>query len=276
MHHLKIDLTGYKNDPNLSLFYYKFSPCFLDKNDSTCSFRRAFYKEKTPFLTKFSLMKPCKKIIEKRIEAMARLTPMENRIKLKNITRFICGTGYTSTLEWGLNFDWTSGVPFLPGSSFKGALISYLEFLQGKPSEKWNSQDVVEIESGDSWTKCDVYKLFGAQGETDEPDSGKIIFFNVYPEDFSGFDVDVITPHHKNYYQNNQPPADTENPTPIPFLTIKPNSKFLFIFKVKENEGVSVEQTTKLRRLIIETGENFGFGAKTSTGYGYFQRCVEN
>ena len=86
--------------------------------------------------------------------------------------------------------------------------------------------------------------------------------------------MDVITPHHKDYYSdktNTKPPADTENPTPIPFLTVARGTEFLFAFKVRDPIKVNATLAAKLKNFIIEVGENFGFGAKTSSGYGYFK-----
>jgi len=257
------------NNPNLSLFYYKYFPKIVTDSEK---------KKKKEYLERFVKLQMNTNLITKRIQQIRHLSGESNYVKMKNISRFMCGIGYTSTVEWGMNFDWTSGIPYLPGSSFKGALLSYLEFIKGKSVERREFDSVNLIDNkNDNWKKEDIIKVFGPQGENDKADTGGVIFFDVYPEHFAGLEMDVITPHYQKYYssEGTEPPSDTENPNPIPFLTIKPGSRFMFAFRVRDDKKVDTNLAAKLKRLIVETGNNFGFGAKTSSGYGYFQKTGE-
>lgn len=258
--------------PNLGLFYFKFTPKF-SKDDT---------EAKKRYLADFNQLNYSSGKLEKRIDILKNFAGSENSILMKNESRFLCGVGYVNNVEWGLSFDWTTGIPYLPGSSFKGALLSYLEFRRDDPEpvECWNDNDFVEMEDGQQWDKKTILEVFGSQETLDrdnkcltkEKKVGSVIFLDVYPQNFKGFEVDVITPHYTKYYENPQeyPPADIYNPVPTHFLTIKPGSKFLFMFKFRNNGNQTLGE--KIKSLIVETGENYGFGAKTSSGYGYFKR----
>ena len=273
MHHLKFQPNHFRNNPNLGLLYYKFTPAIKKDNASR---RRGMTKQE--FLYQFCNLEPDKNIIDKRLSIINKYA--DRNLVMQNTSRFLCGIGYTSTLEWGLGFDWTSGMPYLPGSSFKGVLLSYLEFLQGNEveSESWTDvKTMAEI----LWTRENIFEIFGPQGkDIQNPHCGKVVFLDVYPINFNGFDVDIITPHYKKYYEDNQhriPPDDTENPTPIPFLTLRPDSQFLFSYKIRGNidERQKNELIKRMNNLIVEAGDNYGFGAKTTTGYGYFKFIKE-
>ncbi len=257
----------FNNNPNLSLFFYKYTPLFFCSNDKEAKQKFLSLFQHGQIRSRFDLVK----------NRSDRITQIASKsIRLRTVARFICGIGYTSTVEWGMNFDWTSGVPYLPGSSFKGAVLSYLEFAKGKPVQKWNpDENSGPLEISEPWSRKEIYDVFGPQGRNDPPDTGGVIFFDAYPINNLKLEVDIITPHYKNYYSdkdNKIPPADTENPTPIPFLTIARSVEFLFAFKVRDSQKVDNTIAEKLKKLIIEVGECYGFGAKTSSGYGYFER----
>ncbi len=113
------------------------------------------------------------------------------------------------------------------------------------------------------------------------------------PEQRNVLSVDVLTTHHKDYYTSlyenrMEPPADTEDPVPIHFLAVPPGVEFEFRFRlrmpVKDDDEISEhcssalggwEDTDVLRQLehwLARGLEELGLGAKTSAGYGYFQR----
>jgi CRISPR-associated protein Cmr6 len=99
--------------------------------------------------------------------------------------------------------------------------------------------------------------------------AGKVIFFDAIPTNPENLvmDLDVMNPHYSDYYQGgNTPPADYLNPCPVFFLTIAPNSKFLFAVASEDRILVQQAQTwlqTALRKM--------GVGAKTTAGYGLWR-----
>lgn len=65
-------------------------------------------------------------------------------------------------------------------------------------------------------------KVFGTQHHV-----GQAIFHDAIPAAKPTLEVDVMTVHYPEYYQGNNPPADTQSPNPIPFLTVG-RTPFLF------------------------------------------------
>jgi len=254
------------NNPNLSLIFYKYT-CSL--NDDSA---------KKDFLQRITQLQPQVTALRRRLAALQSFCGHEG-IKLVNNSRFLCGVGYDTTLEWGFSFDWTTGHPWLPGSSLKGALLSYLEFLHGKPVEDWNDQSSVALLDNPAiqFTKEEILSIFGPQGtkiSDGERTAGSVCFYDVFPVSFSGWELDVITPHYKRYYSNPAAvlPDDTENPVPLYFLTVKRGSTFCFLYKLR-NPATAADspRMAKIEALIREAGQNYGFGAKTSSGFGYFE-----
>lgn len=106
-------------------------------------------------------------------------------------------------------------------------------------------------------------KVFGTQHHV-----GQTIFHDAIPAAKPTLEVDVMTVHYPNYYQGNEPPADTQNPTPIPFLTVG-QTPFWFAIGWQGNPDQSAydKAVEWLKFGLME----FGAGAKTAVGYGLFQ-----
>ncbi|MFQ5753771.1 MAG: type III-B CRISPR module RAMP protein Cmr6 [bacterium] len=259
---------------NLGLLYYKYSP-FFENDKKKINIPGLPNLDKIKFLKEYATLsrKTGSSQLNKRMQIIKDL-PNVTKVPLTTQSRFLCGVGYQSRVEWGFSFDWTTGIPYLPGSSWKGALLSYLEFChpESLPVERWqDGNDRAKLDNS-IWEKNEIIEIFGPQGESiAHPAMGKTTFFNAYPTNFKGFEVDIITPHYKEYYENPQthPPADIYNPVPIPFLTLPKGTTFAFCFKFRND--ATEQEKEKLKQLIREAGENYGFGAKTATGYGYFQ-----
>ena len=262
---------AYPPDTNLSLYYYKLVPDFLNAGNQKDQLKREFFN-------KILAKKYHKTKVQARLAAIQAM--LGQIVALKTTSRFLCGTGYTSPIEWGFNFDWTTGAPILPGSSFKGALLSYLEFIAQMPVEKWPSGHKTKLLDSDTqWSKEEIIDVFGPQGKEADKHIGGVIFYDAYPSDGDDkpFDVDVITPHYKKWYEGSKPfPDDTENPVPLHFLTVKQGVSFNFCYKIQPFDGAKHIKNNnawnaRIDELIIECGRNYGFGAKTSSGYGYFE-----
>ena len=100
--------------------------------------------------------------------------------------------------------------------------------------------------------------------------TGSVCFLPAYPARDPGIDIDVLTPHHKDYYDTSKPKpsaTDDENPIPIYFPTIPKGASFSFAIAPKN------QQTKNLifaKTCLEESLCLFGIGAKTSAGYGWF------
>ncbi|TEB13238.1 type III-B CRISPR module RAMP protein Cmr6 [Pelotomaculum propionicicum] len=156
--------------------------------------------------------------------------------------RMAVGLGEESVLETSVALHHTYGVPYIPGSAIKGLAASFArQYL------------------GDDWqVDTPAYKtVFG-----DPDNAGYIIFFDALPLPGTGhLYPDVITVHHKDYYQKgNLPPADWDNPNPVPFLSA--TGKYLVAI------AGPAAWTNAVFEILQHAFLELGVGAKTSSGYG--------
>ncbi|MGH9424942.1 MAG: type III-B CRISPR module RAMP protein Cmr6, partial [Terriglobia bacterium] len=207
---------------------------------------------------------------------------------LKTDWRFIAGLGRKGPLEVGFTFH-RYGFPILPGSSVKGlarswSLISLAasldvkslndvdKMLSEEDEKKFAEQFKKACPQASSQTTTNVSEfrqLFGTTGV-----AGHAIFFDAIPVRLPKLELDIMTPHFPDYYgdkTNRVAPTDSQNPKPVPFLTVAPNTEFRFAV------GWRVALTDESRRLrslaqdwLTKGLTELGAGAKTSAGYGYF------
>jgi len=176
--------------------------------------------------------------------------------------RLVIGLGAESVLETGLTLHHTYGVPILPGSALKGLTAHYCDRVWG------------QADPGFKATAEHHRDLFGVT-----EDSGHIIFHDgwITPESLGspnqGLVLDVITPHHGDYYMATEnddasPPRDFDDPVPVPFLSVAGK------FRVAVRCDVAGEAGAKWARLalklLLEALAHWGLGGKTSSGYGRF------
>ena len=164
--------------------------------------------------------------------------------------RLVIGTGNESVLETALSLHRTYGVPYLPGSALKGLTASFARKYYGS-----------------SWHKdSEAYRL--VFGNTDE--SGCLTFFDALPDANAGklLHTDVLTPHHREYYQpgSSAPPADWDDPNPVPFLSV--TGKFFVALAAPAGGDEWLE---RVFAMLSNALQEIGIGAKTSSGYGRMQ-----
>ncbi|GAA5576619.1 hypothetical protein Pgin01_01602 [Porphyromonas gingivalis] len=210
----------------------------------------------------------------------ATLPPYDNENDIEDVTSFelktcypglLCGVGYHHEINkpadekgkkvegdkeddapevynLGMYFDYTSGLPVIPGSSIKGMLRSAIE--------EWDFLADYELNNGVTREEI-IEKVFvGKEYSIYDRD----IFLDAIPirVDNTLFGEDYIT-HHPNPLQN---------PNPVRFLRVEPGVTYQFRFILKDHgEKLTVDFRTKLFKAIICT---FGLGAKTNVGYGQF------
>lgn len=165
--------------------------------------------------------------------------------------------------QLGMYFDYTSGLPTIPGSSIKGVLKSaikgwsFWEYKSSNGDWRWKKEDK------DAFLK---YVFEGEGLSCYEQD----IFLDAVPVESGStlFGDDYITPHKH----------PLRNPVPIRFLRVNPGVTYRFRFILKDTKVLvggkeilfSAEQKRDLFKEIILT---FGLGAKTNVGYGRFCEC---
>jgi len=184
--------------------------------------------------------------------------------------------GLDSEVKLGFSLDYTTGLPYLPGSTVKGWLR---HFFPGRYSDSRDGigkrEEIEECMSAllkEINIKCDnLFQLENAifEGSRVLKEGDKIqalpfvrqdIFFDAFPVEIPTngclLAEEYITPH----------PHPLQDPTPLRMLKIAPGVKFKFEFYLNDN-GVPATNKKKLFEYLIQT---YGIGAKTSSGFGQF------
>lgn len=175
-------------------------------------------------------------------------------------------------IKSGFSLDYNTGLPFIQGSNVKGRLRSIMEKLaqveaadeELPASIKQESLQTYlarfEQELGDVEPTELIRAIFAGQEDWEQGDD---IFFDAFAERPDCLAEDFVTKHHKDNFQE---------PVPVRFLRIKPDTRITFLFKVCDYEqgAIRISALTKLklfRSLLME----YGIGAKTNKGYGYLK-----
>jgi CRISPR-associated protein Cmr6 len=196
--------------------------------------------------------------------------PYLGNIHFKATTRYpglVLGTGYPHELPdlngqaiLGFFFDYTTGLPILPGSSVKGVLrnaFAHPDFiaslLKKLTGDKWSTEEVRTLERD----------IFGNATDDSEVTPGRDIFYDAVIVSAIGRILadDYLTPHGDSI---------TEEPIPLRFIKVAPGVSFRFDFELHDTElDGKVLTIAQKRSLFIELLELLGIGAKTNVGYGH-------
>jgi CRISPR-associated protein Cmr6 len=212
----------------------------------------------------------------------------------QSVAPFSTGLGNEHPLENGFAFLNPYGLPYLPGSGVKGVLRQAArELASGEWGDKqgWDTETryPLEIEKGKPPLLLSMLDaLFGLESADGDKEHvrGALIFWDVIPQIHgNSLAVDIMTPHQSHYYQNkaaagSNTPHESGQPNPIGFLTVPPQSGFVFHVQcdkarlgrlapeLLENDGWK----TLLEAAFIHAFDWLGFGAKTSVGYGTMEK----
>ncbi len=165
------------------------------------------------------------------------------------------GLGNESTLEVGLTLHHTYGMPLIPGTALKGMCRRGLE--------QWR------LAKGMDQKACAPLKtaLFG-----ELKIASAFVFWDAWyvPETAGGgpFHRDTVTVHHPEYYRSRGQsawPTDFDDPTPVPFLVVRPGAQFQFSI-----DAPTPEWGDFALNLLQWSLAHIGIGGKTNAGYGYF------
>ncbi|OUD14535.1 type III-B CRISPR module RAMP protein Cmr6 [Thioflexithrix psekupsensis] len=176
--------------------------------------------------------------------------------------RVVVGLGGESVYETSITLHHVYGIPYIPASAIKG--ITRMCWIR----ECWGYNDKAEE---DALCNPLFRKVFG--GSRVEKEIGKVIFFDAFPLELkeSSIQVDVMNPHYPDYYTGKTEwPTDTQNPTPIYFLTVADTS-FRFALGCSEHVENAEDLLKKTSCYLKKALTEFGIGAKTAVGYGRFE-----
>jgi CRISPR-associated protein Cmr6 len=207
-------------------------------------------------------------------------------------SRLLVGSGNASGFDVGLHLHHTWGVPMVPGSAIKGVLSHYLDAVYG-PDPEHDGISPVSPQHPDpdrarfrrpgrkpatppgNWQRiiCGSADYSGVSMDLPAA-AGYVIFHDMLfipPEDrdhrMAMLAPDVLTPHHGEYYGKGGVANDYEDPTPVPFLSVPPGTRFLLAVG-----GQRAWAEFAIGRLADAIAE-WGLGAKTAAGYGRFE-CI--
>ena len=162
----------------------------------------------------------------------------------------------------GFSFDYTTGLPVVPGSSVKGAIRSafrHKDYIQ-------QLLDVTgQVDTGA--LEREIFEGVGRGSGNHIPLLKRDIFFDAYPvhtankEDDRFLGDDYVTPHKDRY----------TNPIPIKFLKVLPGVIFRFQFRLRDGLINAGNKLRLFKNILLD----IGVGAKTSVGYGQLEEVVD-
>jgi len=181
-----------------------------------------------------------------RVRRAAWLEPRESkgsarRLLLRASTEAVVWLASPGPLELGLAIHHVYGFPIIPASSLKGLARRVARDADaGGADERYGSPSAV----------------------------GQVVILDGLPCSRWRVQRDVMTPHFGKWYREGKLPSDTEEPVPIPFLSIAAGSCFeVALLSQGANAAATLSAATEdLRRALDE----LGLGAKTAAGYGVF------
>ena len=186
-----------------------------------------------------------------RLRARTAAGPAYRRVLLvTSLAPVICGMGERTPGENGLTLHPVYGVPFLPGTSLKGILRAWVL------SQAW----------GSDWQEGGAYfpALFGQGGH--DGVAAVVDILDALPVPSTPmFTLDVLTPHHADYYGGDGAPLGWEGPNPVHFLAAAKGVRFRVVV-----EGDPAWVTKATEWLALALAER-GVGAKSRAGYGRFK-----
>lgn len=176
----------------------------------------------------------------------------------------VVGTGNMSPTEVGITLHHTYGVPVVPGEALKGLCRAAAANVLLPNGQRLDDDSVTALFG--QWTPLESLR------EANEPEQGRVHFWEalVCPQQ-RPFQQDVITTHHPDYYgrktgTDGEPiwPSPSDDPTPIPFVSIKPGTRFRIALTAPDDPSY-LDLVIKVLRYGLS---ELGIGAKTNVGYG--------
>jgi len=247
-----------KSASNLKLILEKYIPFYNLQNKKMLEISKA--KEKV-YDFKSNNFQEANAYLNKLNERQRQIA--DKSFTLTTKSRLIVGLGGGSALEVSIKLHFIYGFPYIPSSAIKGVLRAY-KILEKVNFDFEEYSDLEKrIESGDKESEeiGAFVRVFGNQQY-----KGDLIILDAIPKDFPKLEEDVMNPHYPEYYNEQKPPTDNQNPVPIKFLTVVKET--IFNFYLKNSEVYTEVFNTDLKEDLINAFNYLGIGAKTGVGYG--------
>lgn len=110
---------------------------------------------------------------------------------------------------------------------------------------------------------------------------GALVFWDCYPvpPQNNPMRVDIINCHHTQYYAGNHPPTTCENPNPVYFLTLPPQTHFTYFVEFRPllqcPDNLQSSWGEAILQAFSHAFNKCGMGAKTAIGYGRFVQITD-
>ncbi|MGK4198698.1 type III-B CRISPR module RAMP protein Cmr6 [Fusobacterium sp. HC1336] len=178
----------------------------------------------------------------------------------------------------GINFDYTTGLPYVPGSSIKGVLRNFFPNIDENEREDVSKAktEIINIILNKNFSVQELKKVamsifegvkttsskeFLPVSKRDKFIEGRILVLN--KNKTTVIAKDYLAPHKEVL----------KDPVPLEILKIAPEIKLELVFQLHDTEidGLKINKEEKLnlfREILFLTG----VGSKTNTGYGHFNR----
>ena len=214
------------------------------------------------------------------------------RIKTNLNWRMIIGLGGESVYETGMTLHPVYGIPYIPSSSIKGILRSWMisQLFDNSEAKAINGSKIFCTLFGcPKEIKLDNNKKIKSALNTEH--QGSLRFFDAFPTKAPKVKTDIMNVHYKDWYKESGyvAPTDTQMPNPIPFLTIDNTNQLAFNFNTAITDNPPIKSFSENIDSYIKKGQlapdtkvldivefwlkdalqNHGIGAKTAVGYGY-------
>ncbi len=186
-----------------------------------------------------------------------------------NHTPLILGLGLPHPTANGFLFDHLTGSPYLPGSSLKGLARAAARLVsRGELEIETHLPD--EENPAEFW-RLHQQRIFGPETTDPTKAKGRLTFFDAFPSRLPKLRVEILTPHHTCHFGDDpKPPADWQDPIPVPFLAICPGEQFnIPVRSLERDEDQRKQDLAQLHGLLTEALDLLAIGAKTSSGYGF-------
>ncbi|WP_035571256.1 type III-B CRISPR module RAMP protein Cmr6 [Halonatronum saccharophilum] len=223
---------------------------------------------------------------------------LNNKQRLKFKTTYpglLIGSGYShetktdGEFKLGFEFDYTTGLPIIPGSSVKGLLRSAFP-VEGERYDEEKEEYIKEIlesifDRSENKVKSDAKEVdtYILRDEIFEGVDENRECLSIYDRDIF-YDAKIVESRYRGGGKEDKgrivgedyitPHGDNplKDPTPLKFLKVLPNVIFEFEFDLKGSIVSDIKITAKEKRELFRTIVlDLGIGAKTNVGYGYLE-----
>ncbi len=152
----------------------------------------------------------------------------------------------------GIALDRLLGAPYIPGSAVKGCCAHAAREMVKKGALQ---NEILPF-------------IFGSGSDDSDATRGRVIFLPALPWNEIRIGLDILNPHH-------DPNTGKErDPVPVKFPVVETGGRFLFSLLLPEEtdsvNGLRRENFQEMMHKILLEAFDFGLGAKTAAGHGWF------